>query len=136
MQVIDDGDPASVMSTSTRSIAGTLKTIWIIGNGNHGTRALFAGSTPPQLGTDKAYDVREFVDDLRDLNITPHIAQKIQSSLGDRRSHDAPSGSCDQPAQAHGGAVRLGQDHWWSREAHAARGRTLEIQVYSDDGCL
>jgi hypothetical protein len=27
------------------------------------------------LGADKAYDVRAFVDDLRDLNITPHIAQ-------------------------------------------------------------
>ena len=50
-----------------------MKTIWLIGNGNHGTRALFAGSTPPQLGTDKAYDVREFVDDLRDLNVTPPL---------------------------------------------------------------
>jgi len=66
VQVIDDGDPASVMSTSTRSIAGTLKTIWIIGNGNRGTRsgpdndrALSAGSTPPQtaacrVGTKKS----------------------------------------------------------------------------------
>ena len=24
--------------------------------------------------TPKSYDVREFVDDLRDLNVTPHIA--------------------------------------------------------------
>ena len=59
-------NPASVMSTSTRSIAGTLKTIWIIGNGNRGTRsgpdndrALSAGSTPPQtaacrVGTKKS----------------------------------------------------------------------------------
>jgi hypothetical protein len=27
------------------------------------------------LGADKAYDVREFINDLRDLNVTPHIAQ-------------------------------------------------------------
>jgi hypothetical protein len=31
------------------------------------------------LGADKASDVREFVDDLRDLNVTPHIAQKISN---------------------------------------------------------
>ena len=85
MQVIDDGDPASVMSTSTRSIAGTMKTIWLTATGTvereaaHGDRALFAGSTPPRLGTDNAYDVREFVDDLRDLNVTPHIAQNTSN---------------------------------------------------------
>jgi DDE family transposase len=33
------------------------------------------GSKRITLGADKAYDVREFVDDLRDLNVTPHIAQ-------------------------------------------------------------
>jgi hypothetical protein len=42
-------------------------------------RALFAGSTPPQVGTDKAYDVREFVDDLRDPNVTPQIAQNTSN---------------------------------------------------------
>ena len=84
MQVIDDGESGQRMSTSTRSIAGTLKTIWLIGNGNRGTRsgpdddrALFVGGTPPQVGTEKAYDVREFVDDLRDL--TPHIAQNTSN---------------------------------------------------------
>jgi hypothetical protein len=33
------------------------------------------GSRRPTLGADKAYDVREFVDDLHGLNVTPHIAQ-------------------------------------------------------------
>ena len=33
------------------------------------------GSRRLTLGADKAYDVREFVDDLRDLTVTPHIAQ-------------------------------------------------------------
>src|SRR5246500_4085096 len=33
------------------------------------------GSRRLTLGADKAYDVREFVNDLRDLNVTPHIAQ-------------------------------------------------------------
>jgi hypothetical protein len=33
------------------------------------------GSRRLTLGADKAYDVHTFVDDLRDLNVTPHIAQ-------------------------------------------------------------
>jgi hypothetical protein len=33
------------------------------------------GSGRLTLGADKAYDAHEFVDDLRDLNITPHIAR-------------------------------------------------------------
>ena len=40
------------------------------------------------LGADKAYDVHDFVDDLRDLNITPHIAQNTinRSSAIDART--------------------------------------------------
>jgi transposase len=33
------------------------------------------GSRRITLGADKAYDAAEFVEDLRDLNVTPHIAQ-------------------------------------------------------------
>src|SRR6266849_105506 len=35
------------------------------------------GSRRITVGADKAYDAREFVDDLRDLNVTPHIAQNL-----------------------------------------------------------
>jgi hypothetical protein len=38
------------------------------------------GSRHRTLGADKAYDVHEFVDDLRDLNVTPHIAQNTTTS--------------------------------------------------------
>jgi hypothetical protein len=37
------------------------------------------GSRRITLGADKAYDARAFVDDLRDLNVTPHIAQNTSS---------------------------------------------------------
>jgi len=37
------------------------------------------GSRRLTLGADKAYDVHEFVDDLRDLNVTPHIAQNTSN---------------------------------------------------------
>ena len=34
-----------------------------------------AGNHRITLGADKAYDVAEFVADLRELNVTPHVAQ-------------------------------------------------------------
>jgi len=40
------------------------------------------------LGADKAYDVAEFVADLRELNVTPHVAQNTtnrRSALTDGR---------------------------------------------------
>jgi transposase len=45
------------------------------------------GSRRVTLGADKAYDVHEFVDDLRDLNVTPHIAQTRRTAA--RRSTPA-----------------------------------------------
>ena len=33
------------------------------------------GASRITLGGDKGYDAREFVDDLRELNVTPHVAQ-------------------------------------------------------------
>lgn len=45
-----------------------------------------AGST---LGGDKGYDVAEFVKDLRELKITPHVAQKKNSAIDGRTTrHD------------------------------------------------
>src|SRR5215471_11300962 len=50
------------------------------------------GSRRLTLGADKAFDVREFVDDLRDLNVTPHIAQNTsgRSSAIDARTTRHP----------------------------------------------
>jgi len=50
------------------------------------------GSRRLTLGADKAYDVREFVNDLRDLNITPHVARNTsgRSSAIDRRTTRHP----------------------------------------------
>jgi hypothetical protein len=46
------------------------------------------GSRRLAIGADKAYDVHVFVDDLRDLNVTPHIAQNTtnRSSAIDART--------------------------------------------------
>jgi hypothetical protein len=78
------------------------------------------GSHRLTLGADKAYDVHEFVDDLRDLNVTPHIAQNTtnRSSAIDTRTTRRPRLRHElAEAQANGGAVRLGQDHRWARPA-------------------
>ena len=50
------------------------------------------GSRRLTLGADKAYDVHEFVDDLRDLNVTPHVAQNTtnRSSAIDGRTTRHP----------------------------------------------
>ena len=49
------------------------------------------------LGADKAYDVAEFVADLREHNVTPHVgAEHHQSAIGNRRSDDPPSRLCGQ----------------------------------------
>jgi hypothetical protein len=65
------------------------------------------GSRRLTLGADKAYDVREFVDDLRDLNTTPHIAQNTtnRSSAIDARTTRRPGYTISQQkrkAQAYG----------------------------------
>ena len=56
------------------------------------------GSGPLTLGADKAYNVHEFVDDLRDLNITPHIAQNTtnRASAIDARTTRHPGYAISQ----------------------------------------
>ena len=56
------------------------------------------GSRRLTLGADKAYDAREFVDDLRDLNVTPHIAQNTsnRSSAIDARTTRHPGYAISQ----------------------------------------
>jgi transposase len=96
------------------------------------------GSRRLTLGADKAYDVHGFVDDLRDLNVTPHIAQNTTNCSSAIDVRTTRSRLCDQSAeaQANRGTVRLGQDHRRPRPAHATRTRALTVQVHSDDGSL
>lgn len=50
------------------------------------------------LGADKGYDVAEFVDDVRDLNVTPHVAQNTskRSSRIDERTTRHPGYATSQ----------------------------------------
>ena len=44
------------------------------------------GTRKITLGADKGYDTREFVDDLRQIHVTPHVAQKAKGSAIDGRT--------------------------------------------------
>jgi transposase len=46
----------------------------------------WATSRRRTVGADKAFDTTEFVDALRDLNVTPHVAQKTLGSAIDERT--------------------------------------------------
>ena len=44
------------------------------------------------LGADKHYDNRAFVEGLRTLNVTPHVAQKARTALDARTTRHAATG--------------------------------------------
>ena len=64
------------------------------------------------LGADKGYDAEDFVNELRSMNVAPHVAQNTSAKLGDRRAHDPTWRLPGQPArpQTHRGGIRLDQD--------------------------
>jgi hypothetical protein len=56
-----------------------------------------AGRPRATLGADKGYDVADFVADLRDLNVTPHVAQNTsRRSAIDRRTTRHPGYAASQ----------------------------------------
>ena len=97
------------------------------------------GSRRLTLGADKAYDVHGFVDDLRDLNVTPHIAQNTtnRSSAIDVRTTRHPGYAISQQKRK-----RTEEPFGWGKTIGGLarpmlRGRrALTVQVHSDDGSL
>jgi hypothetical protein len=75
------------------------------------------------LGADKAYDAEDFVNELRSIKVTAHVAQNTsgRSSAIDGRT-TRHGRLCRQPAhpQAHRGGIRLDQD---DRRAEKSRFR-------------
>ena len=68
---------------------------------------------PITLGGDKGYDAADFVMELREINVTPHVAQNTsRRSAIDRRTTRHP-GYTRQSAhsQTHRGGLRLDEDH-------------------------
>ena len=89
------------------------------------------------LGADKAYDAREFVADLRQKCVTPHVAQKTRSSAIDGRTtrHTGYAVSSEE-TQARRGGLRLGQDHRRLRQGQGARLGAGRIPLHAGNGSL
>jgi transposase len=76
------------------------------------------------LGADKGCDAADFVEELRIINVRPHVARNTSMpALGDRPPHDASSRSRPEPAhpQADRGGVWLDQDDRRDAPHQAAR---------------
>ena len=68
------------------------------------------------VAADKAYETRDFIQEARELNVTPRVAQNNRTTrwFGDRCPYDAPHRIPTeyQSAQDDRGGVRLGQGYW------------------------
>lgn len=51
------------------------------------------GGSPITCGADKAYDVNGFVQKMREIGATPHVAQKVRSSIDGRTTRHAGYGT-------------------------------------------
>ena len=71
-----------------------------------------AGTGRITLGSDKAFDVAEHVASLREMNVTPLVAQNNTNRvLGHRRSHHAASRLRHEPAHPQADRRGLRLDH-------------------------
>jgi hypothetical protein len=96
---------------------------------------LLTASAPPHstVGGDKNFDVPAFVAAVRDLQITPHVAQKAKGTAIDAR-HDASRGVCHQSTETETDRASLRVDENRGRVAEAAasgrRARGLDGDVH------
>ena len=92
------------------------------------------------LGADKGYDTREFVDVLRFLDVTPHVAQNLKRAGGSAvDGRTTPScGLRNQPAgaQTSGGTFWLGQTDRRAQADKVQRSDSGKTGLPEGDGCL
>ena len=89
---------------------------------------LAAGRRATTVGGDKHFDVGRFVRPVRQLGITPHVAQKDTGSRIDGRTTRHP-GYADQSAEAETdrASLRLDEDHRRPAQAAAPRRRARRL---------
>lgn len=75
------------------------------------------------LGADRGYDAADFVEELRTLNVRPHVAQNTnrRRSAIDGRTTRHPGCRIHPYPQAHRGGLRLDHDGGWDAQDRAAR---------------
>ena len=85
------------------------------------------------LGADRGYDAAEFVADLRQACVTPHVARKARHSAIDGRTNPAQR-LCPVPEapQADRRSLRLGQNRWRHVPDRLSRRRTGAVALHPD----
>ena len=86
------------------------------------------------VGADKAYDTRDFVQECRNMKVTPHVAQNTKRSGGsaiDERT-TRHEGYDDQPAEAeaHRRVLRMAEDDRPDAEGAASGNRQGRLGVH------
>jgi hypothetical protein len=90
------------------------------------------------VGADKGFDTADFVSDMRDFNVTPHVAQNTTNRLSaiDGRTIRHCGYEVSQQKRK-----RVEEPFGWARPrrigaANAARREETRLQVHADNGCL
>ena len=90
------------------------------------------------MGADKGFDTVDFVADMRDFNVTPHVAQNTTNRLSAIDHRTNYRGLRDQSAEAQAGEEPFG----WGKTIGGlarpivARREEARLQVYANDGGL
>lgn len=93
--------------------------------------SLVAGLPPRRVtvGRDKGYGTRGFIETLRHLEATPHVAIKKKSRTLDRRMTRHAGYAISQRAQAHRRSLRLDEDRRRAPQAPSSWRRPRELAV-------
>jgi hypothetical protein len=85
------------------------------------------------LGADKAYDAEDFVNELRSMKVTPHVAQKAagrSSAIDGRTTRHAGYAISQRTRKADRGSLRLDQDGRGQGEDEVSRARSRRLGVH------
>jgi len=88
---------------------------------------------PITLGADKAYDAEDFVNELRSMNATPHVAQNTNgrsSAIDGRTTRHAGYPLEPTHPQTDRGGLRLDQDHRWTGANQVPRPRARRMGLH------
>lgn len=90
------------------------------------------------LGANKAYDAEDFINELRSMKVTPHVAQNMSGRRSAIDGRTTRRRLCRPPAypQAHRRGVRLDQDDRRAGEDEVARSRPRRMGLHLRCRCL
>ena len=91
------------------------------------------------MGADKGFDTADFVSDMRDFNVTPHVAQNTTNELiaiDGRTIRHCGYEVSQQKRKRVEEPLGWGKSPWRIGAANAAWREEAGLQVHADNGCL